>query len=295
MKEIVIISGKGGTGKTSLLASFAILADSPVLADCDVDAADLHLILQPAIEERHAFVSGHEARVLQDICNSCGACLNLCRFDAIKEIPQEDAKSLFEVDPHSCEGCGVCVAFCPLKAVAFEDRTCGEWMVSSTRAGPMVHAKLGIAAENSGKLVSTVRENATRLAKENNKDLILVDGPPGTGCPVIASISGASAVVVITEPTLSGAHDLQRVLELTRHFRIPAHVCVNKWDISPAMTEEIEALATSQNATVLGRIRYDKGVTCAQTQSLSVVETQTPSADDVVRIWQKLQQQPALS
>ncbi len=291
MKEIVVISGKGGTGKTSVLASFAVLAKNTVLADCDVDAADLHLVLKPNIIERHDFISGHEAVVLQDICDSCGACLNLCRFDAIKELQQPSGKSIFEVDPHSCEGCGVCHTFCPLKAIDFPDRHCGEWMISDTRAGPMVHAKLGIAAENSGKLVSTVREEARKIAKEKNHDLILVDGPPGTGCPVIASITGASMVLVVTEPTLSGEHDLKRILELAKHFNIPAYVCVNKWDISPDMTKRIEKLALSMGVSVLGRIRYDKGVTKAQTEALAVVEIDTPSAQDIKKIWETLQLQ----
>ena len=291
MKEIVVISGKGGTGKTSVLASFAVLAQNAVLADCDVDAADLHLVLKPNIIEKHDFISGHEAVVLQDICNSCGACLNLCRFDAIKEIPRPEGLPLFEIDPHSCEGCGTCVAFCPLKAIDFPERHCGEWMISSTRAGSMVHAKLGIAAENSGKLVSTVKEKAREIADEEKRDLILIDGPPGTGCPVIASITGASMVLIVTEPTLSGEHDLKRVLELTSHFKIPACVCVNKWDICPEMTERIEKLAISMGAKVLGRIRYDKGITKAQIEALAVVETDTPSAEDIRNIWQVLQSQ----
>jgi MinD superfamily P-loop ATPase len=291
MKEIVVISGKGGTGKTSVLASFAVLAKNAVLADCDVDAADLHLVLKPDIIEKNDFISGHEAVVLQDICDSCGACLNLCRFDAIKEILQPSGKSLFEIDPHSCEGCGVCYTFCPLKAVDFKDRHCGEWMISSTRAGSMVHAKLGIASENSGKLVSTVKEKARELAGKENRDLILIDGPPGTGCPVIASITGASMVLVVTEPTVSGEHDLKRILELIRHFNIPAFVCVNKWDICPEMTEEIENLAVSTGASVLGRIRYDTGVTKAQIKALAVVETDTPSAQDIRAVWQALQLQ----
>ena len=291
MKEIVVISGKGGTGKTSVLASLAVLAENSVLADCDVDAADLHLVLRPDIIETHDFISGHEAVVLQDICDSCGACLNLCRFDAIKELPQPSGESLFQIDPHSCEGCGVCYAFCPLKAIDFPDRHCGKWMISRTRAGPMVHAKLGIAAENSGKLVTTVRDEARKIAVEKSHSLILVDGPPGIGCPVIASITGASMVLVVTEPTLSGEHDLKRILELTKHFRIPAYLCVNKWDICSEMTVRIEELAASMGAIVLGRIRYDKGVTKAQVEALSVVEIDTPSAQDIKQIWKTLQLQ----
>ncbi|NCC23231.1 MAG: (4Fe-4S)-binding protein [Alphaproteobacteria bacterium] len=283
MKEIVVVSGKGGTGKTSLLASFALLAEEPVVADCDVDAADLHLILEPIVRKTHDFISGYEAEVMPDLCDSCGACLNLCRFDAIR-----GDGGPFVIDPHGCEGCGTCAAFCPRDAVALRERHCGVWMVSETRAGPMAHARLGIAAENSGKLVSTVRREARRLASERKRDLILIDGPPGTGCPVIASIGGASLVLVVTEPTVSGEHDLRRILELARHFRVPACVTVNKWDISPAMTNRIERGARTMGADVLGRVRYDKGFTRAQIDACAVVETDAVSAGDVRRVWFQL-------
>ena len=286
MKEIVIISGKGGTGKTSLLASFAILAQNAVLADCDVDAADLHLILTPNIQEKHEFWSGVEAIIDPTLCTNCGACLNLCRFDAIKET-----NGLFHIDPTACEGCGVCARFCPKGAVRLEKRLCGAWMVSSTRAGPMVHAKLGIAAENSGRLVLTVRQEARRVAEETKRDMILIDGPPGIGCPVIASISGASAALIVTEPTPSGEHDLLRALELTRHFKVPAFICVNKWDIAPEKAVQIEKQALANGATILGRIRYDKGVTQAQKQAKAVIETDTPSASDIKGLWKHFQQQ----
>ncbi len=290
MKEIVVISGKGGTGKTSLTASFALLAKNAVLADCDVDAADLHLILTPEVKETHEFWSGHEAVIQQDICTGCGACLILCRFDAIKETPLSSGDFSYRVDPTSCEGCGACVRFCPRKAINFEDRLCGEWMVSDTRAGPMVHAKLGIAAENSGKLVSTVRQEAKRLATAIGRETILIDGPPGIGCPVIASVTGASAVVIVTEPTLSGAYDLKRVLQLLDHFKIPGFVCVNKWDICPDMATKIEDLSTAAGATILGRIRYDQAVTKAQKIMKAVVEIDAPSAIDIKEIWKNLMQ-----
>ena len=290
MREIVIISGKGGTGKTSLTASFALLAKNAVLADCDVDAADLHLILTPEIKEKHEFWSGHEAFVLQDKCTGCGACLILCRFGAIKETPVSFGEYSYTVDPTSCEGCGACVRFCPKKAVDLKERLCGEWMISDTRAGPMVHAKLGIAAENSGKLVSTVRQEAKKLATATGRDTILIDGPPGIGCPVIASVTGASAVVIVTEPTLSGAHDLKRVLELVNHFKIPTFVCVNKWDICPDMATQIESLSTAAGAVILGRIRYDQAVTEAQKIMKAVVEIDAPSAVDIREIWNNLNQ-----
>jgi len=285
MKEIVIISGKGGTGKTSLTASFAILADRPVIADCDVDAADLHLILSPRTQERHAFRSGHEAVIRPEDCIGCGICLDYCRFEAVKRSEDPSGEAVFTIDPVSCEGCGVCVRFCPTEAIDFPERLCGEWMISETRCGPMVHARLGIAAENSGKLVSTVRQEARRIAEEESRSLILVDGPPGIGCPVIASLTGASLVLAVTEPTVSGEHDLERVLSLTRHFNIPALVCVNKWDLNPGMTERVEEKARRMGARIAGRIRYDRSVTLAQLQERAVVEIEAPCVEDIQRLW----------
>ena len=288
MKELVVISGKGGTGKTSLTASFAVLADRPVVADCDVDAADLHLVLSPRINERHEFRSGHEAVIRQEDCIGCGACLAHCRFDAVRMNGKAAGEATFSIDPVSCEGCGVCVRFCPEKAIDFPERLCGEWMVSDTRCGPMVHARLGVAAENSGKLVSTVRREARRIAEEENHPLVIVDGPPGIGCPVIASVTGATLVLAVTEPTVSGEHDLERVLSLTRHFSIPATVCVNKWDLNPEMTNRIEDKARQAGARVVGRIRYDRAVTLAQMQERAVVETEAPCVKDIQHIWKQL-------
>jgi MinD superfamily P-loop ATPase len=283
MKELVIISGKGGTGKTSVTASFAILADRPVVCDCDVDAADLHLVLEPTIRERHEFESGHEAVIRQNDCTGCGICQDLCRFGAIS-----NNVDMFSIDSISCEGCGVCVWFCPEGAIDFPQRHCGEWFVSDTRCGPMVHARLGVAAENSGKLVSTVRREAKHLAEEENYKIVIVDGPPGLGCPVIASLTGASQVLIVTEPTVSGEHDLERVLSLTRHFQIPTAICVNKWDINEEMTRQIENKARSAGATIAGRIRYDASVTLAQIQKKAVVEIDAPCTDDIKQIWNHL-------
>ncbi len=288
MREIVVISGKGGTGKTSLVASFAVLADRPVIADCDVDAADLHLVLSPRIRERHDFCSGHEAVIRQDDCIGCGACLAHCRFEAVKMNGKAAGEAVFSIDSVSCEGCGVCVRFCPLQAIDFPERLCGNWMISETRAGPMVHARLGVAAENSGKLVSLVRREARRIAEEENHPLVIVDGPPGISCPVIASVTGASLVLVVTEPTVSGEHDLERVLSLTRHFGMPAAVCVNKWDLNPEMTDRIEGNARRAEAWIVGRVRYDRSVTLAQMQGQAVVETDAPSVEDVQHIWSQL-------
>lgn len=288
MKELVILSGKGGTGKTSITASFARLAERPVLADCDVDAADLHLVLAPTLRERHAFISGHHAVIMEEVCCNCGVCLPECRFGAIMEPAPEAGHDTYWVDPTACEGCGVCLETCPMDVVDFPERRCGEWMISETVCGPMVHARLGIAAENSGKLVTTVRQQARRIAEAGDHPIVIVDGPPGIGCPAIASLTGASHALLVTEPSLSGAHDLERVLALTRHFGIPAALCVNKWDINPEITESIEAKARDAGVRVAGRIRYDPLVTRAQIREQAAVDTNCPSAEDMRRVWQEL-------
>lgn len=284
MKELVVISGKGGTGKTSITAAFAALAGQSVIADGDVDAADLHLLLRPRIRRREEFRCGHEAVIRQADCTGCGVCMEHCRFDAIRPAPDGGT---YRVDGVGCEGCGVCVRMCPARAIDFPERVAGEWYVSDTRCGPLVHARLTPGGENSGKLVALVREEARKLAASQGSPLVLLDGPPGIGCPVIASITGASLVLVVTEPTLSGRHDLERVLGLTRHFGIPAMVCVNKWDINPAQTEEAGRQAVEQGARMAGRIRYDRGVTEAQLQGCSVVDLPaSPAADDVRVMWE---------
>lgn len=264
MQELVVISGKGGTGKTSLMAAFSSLADSKVLCDADVDAADLHLIANPKIMRRNPFQSGNTAAINNDLCTGCGLCRELCRWDAIS--------AAYEVNSLDCEGCGVCVHFCPETAIEFPENTCGEWFVSDTRFGPMVHARLGIAEENSGKLVTLVRQEARRIAEDRNIDLILTDGPPGVGCPVIASIGGASAVVIVTEPTVSGQHDMERVAQLAAHFKIPALVCVNKFDLNIEITREIERYAEDKNIARLGRIPFDPTFTSAMIQAQTVFE-----------------------
>ncbi|VGO22382.1 ATP-binding protein [Pontiella sulfatireligans] len=274
MKELVIISGKGGTGKTSITASFAALAEYAVLADCDVDAADLHLVLSPTIQQRETFTSGHAAEIRSADCTQCGLCETLCRFDAISD---------FKVDPLACEGCGACVEFCPVNAIDFPEQDCGEWFASTTRCGEMVHAHMNPGAENSGKLVSLVRQEARKIAEKQNSKYLLVDGPPGIGCPVIASITGADAVLVVSEPTLSGEHDLKRVLQLTDHFKIPAMICINKWDVNPIMTERIETLAREFGAIPVGRIPYDSAVTTAQINARALVEDSNGRAAKSVR------------
>lgn len=292
MKEFVIISGKGGTGKTSLTACFAALAKNAVLADCDVDAADLHLVIEPEVKESSVFISGNEAIINPETCIACGKCKKLCRFDAISET----ANGIMEIDPASCEGCGVCVHFCPVQAIDFPKRKCGDWFISKTRFGSMVHAKLGIAAENSGKLVSLVRGEAKKIAEKTNASLVIIDGPPGIGCPVIASITGANAVIAVTEPTLSGAHDLLRVLSLAKFFEIKSYLCVNKWDINPELTEKIEADARKAGVSVLGRISYDPEITTAQIAGKSVVEHKVGKASkEIETIWKTLCEQESIS
>ena len=284
MKELVVISGKGGTGKTSITASFAAMASKAMLADCDVDAADLHLLLNPEIKAKHEFICGHGAEVQAEKCVGCGACFELCRFNAIKML---DGKA--EIDPYSCEGCGVCVRFCPVLAIDFPERLCGEWYESETRYGCMVHAKLAPAAENSGKLVAQVRKAAKESAERLGCDMILVDGPPGIGCPVIASVGGASAVLVITEPTVSVEHDLERVLKLARHFEIPAMVCVNKWDLNSEVTERIEKKASALDAKVVGRIPYDKIFTEAMVAGELVVNhAGSEASKSIVNTWKNI-------
>lgn len=298
MKEFVIISGKGGTGKTSLVASFAALAEKAVLADCDVDAADLHLVLEPTIRRRGKFSGGSRARIMPGHCTACGKCEELCRFDAIYFDGPGNGKvdRTFRVDPIACEGCGVCAYFCAEDAIEFGPVVNGEWFVSDTRCGPMVHARLGVAEENSGKLVSLVRTEAREIAEQRGLDFVLIDGAPGIGCAVIASIAGSDFALVVTEPTLSGMHDLGRVADLTRHFGIPAGVCVNKWDLNEQIASAIEADAAGRGLKTLGRVRYDRAVTEAQVRGTSTVEYAADgAAEDMRRLWDAVLEATAIS
>jgi len=254
MQQITVISGKGGTGKTTITAALSYLAGKAVLADCDVDAADLHILLDPSVQRTEEFSGGKTAVLQKSLCTQCGACEELCRFEAINGL---------EIDPVSCEGCGVCAALCPEKAITMVDKLSGHWFVSDTRMGPMVHARLGIAEDNSGKLVSVVREQARRVAEEKKYEYVIIDGPPGIGCPVIAAITSVDLVLVVTEPTLSGLHDLKRVLETAEHFKIPAAVCVNKFDINLENTAVIEDFCKQQAVPIVGRIPYDRSVVAA--------------------------------
>ena len=287
MKQLVVISGKGGTGKTSIVASFGALAQRKVLADCDVDAADLHLVTGAQIHHREPFCSGKKALILPEKCNECGECEKLCRFDAVKK--NGAARGAYVVDPISCEGCGVCVHFCPCDAIAFEDSISGELFISDTRFGPMVHAKLGIAEGNSGKLVTLVRNQARDIAAAEESRLIIIDGPPGIGCPVIASVTGTDLVLTVTEPTLSGLHDLQRVHQLSNHFKTKLAACINKYDLNPEMTTHIENTCEKEGIEVVGRICYDRAVTDAQVRNLAVVEISDGAVSrEIQKVWSEV-------
>ena len=253
MKELVIISGKGGTGKTSLAASFAYLAgENAVLADCDVDASDLHILLTPKIMKTYQFYGGKKASIINEKCSGCGKCQEICRFDAVKSIDDK-----YEINKIDCEGCGYCYRICPVDAIEFNENLSGEWYISKTRLNStLVFAKLGIAEGNSGKLVSKIKKEAHNLAKENNKNLIISDGAPGIGCPVIASLSNADYVLIVTEPSLSGFHDLKRILELVKHFGYPAGCIINKYDINEDISKCIENFSQKNSLEIIGKIHY---------------------------------------
>ena len=283
-KELVVISGKGGTGKTSITACFAALEKKSVTADCDVDAADLHLVLQPKIIDRGDFSGGVKAKIDLKKCTSCGRCRQACRFSAI-----EVKDNKFFIDPLLCEGCGVCKLVCPSEAVILNEEVNGEWYVSETRFGPMSHAKLGIAEENTGKLVVLVRQKAEGLTGNEGLKRIS-DGAPGTGCPVIASLTGVDYAVIVTEPTVSGLHDLERILDLTQHFNIKSGIIVNKSDINIEMTKKIQDLAKARSIEVLGSLIYDEDFTKAQMQGRSLVEyINNDTTEQIKNIWLNLQ------
>ena len=281
MKQLTVISGKGGTGKTSITAAFASLAKNSVFADCDVDAADLHLILKPKVKKTMGFHGLKIASLNKEKSTECKKCYEHCRFDAIdKDI---------NIVKESCEGCGVCEYVCPVDAVQMVDRDSGFSYISETRFGPMAHAMLKTAEESSGKLVSVVRNNAKTLAEGKKKDLIIIDGPPGIGCPVISSISGVDLVLVVTEPTLSAIHDLERILGVARHFEIPAVVCINKYDINLDNSEKIERYCTSNNIEVVGKLPYDAIVTESMIHEKTVIEYDNDNFSNLVNnMWKKI-------
>jgi MinD superfamily P-loop ATPase len=283
MKQLAVISGKGGTGKTILSASFAVLASHKALADCDVDAANLHLLLHPDIQETHTFCGGKEAHLLMERCTGCGLCLEACRFDAIS---QSIVGGEFRIDPLACEGCAVCHHVCPSGAIDMEDADTGEWYRSETAYGPFVHARLNIGAENSGKLVTEVREQAQKLGKQRGLDLVIIDGPPGIGCPVIAALSGVDLALVVTEPTPSGMQDMDRVVRAARHFGIQAACCINKFDLNPPLTAEIEGWCAQQGVELVGRIPYDEGVAEAITRGIPpILFLQNGTAEAMREAW----------
>jgi MinD superfamily P-loop ATPase len=280
-RELVVISGKGGTGKTSVVAAFAALAGGAVLADCDVDAADLHLVLRPELGAEHEFSGRRQAVIDADACTACGRCAEVCRFAAVLSADSKD----FAIDPIACEGCELCRRVCPADAIRMEPVVNGAWMVSETRFGPLVHARLGVAEDNSGKLVTLVRNEARRVAEERGLPLVIVDGSPGIGCPVIASLAGADLVLAVTEPTVSGRHDLDRVLQVVCQFRLPFGVCVNKADLNPDLGATITAEATAAGAVFVATVDYDSAVTRAQVAGTHVIDVGGRAAAEIEQLW----------
>ncbi len=281
-RQLVVISGKGGTGKTSVVAGFAALANGAVVADCDVDAADLYLVLQPTLGEQRDFSGRRQAVIDQDACTACGRCAEVCRFDAVLVSAGDE----YDIDPIACEGCDLCARVCPADAIAMEPVVNGVWMVSETRFGPLVHARLGVAEDNSGKLVTLVRSEARAIAEQRDLPLVIVDGAPGIGCPVIASLTGADLVLVVTEPTVSGRHDLDRVVQVVRQFRLPFGVCVNKADLSRETSAQICAEAVVAGAVFVATVDYDPEVTRAQVNGTDVITHGGRAAAEIGRLWE---------
>lgn len=291
MKELVVLSGKGGTGKTSVLASLAVLARPLVVADCDVDAANLHLVLDPHLQRCTPFVAGHVARIRPQDCRLCGDCERACRFSAIEITEGDDGRPVYRVDPTHCEGCGVCLEVCPEDAIDFPCRRCGQWHVSTTRVGTFVDARLDVGAENSGRLVHRVRQEARRLAEEEKRDLVLLDGPPGIGCPASAALTGADLALMITEPSLSGLHDLERVLDLAARFAVPAVVAINRFDLDESLSERITGHCAQRGLPVLARIPFEPRTSDAQRTQRSLIEL-CPSCEasrEIHRLWRRLE------
>lgn len=291
VREIVIISGKGGTGKTSLAAAFAAVASQTVFCDLDVDVPDLHIILRPTPRQSTPFMGGNKARILAGQCCACGTCSTLCQFDAIR---QEDGA--FQVDADLCEGCGVCVSLCPSQAIAFPEQQCGVWHVSDTRFGPLVHAALAPGQENSGRLVTLLKREARALAAREGSSLILCDGSPGIGCPVISSLAGASLAVAVVEPSLSGWHDFTRVAGVCQHFRLPVGVVINRWDLHAEGTASLEKACRTEGYPVFGRVPFDAAMLHATTRALAATEEDTELSRNLRDIWQRIvQYKPASS
>lgn len=290
MKQLVLLSGKGGTGKTSLAAAFAHLAhDGPspvraVLADADVDAANLELVLHPKRRETHDFTGGSLAVIDPRLCNGCAACESACRFDALLPGP------VYQVNAIACEGCAACVYQCPQEAIRMEPQTAGQWYRSDSRYGPLYHADLRPAQENSGKLVTMVKQQARLAALDGGHPLLIIDGPPGIGCPVISALSGADLALIVAEPTAAGVHDMGRILETVAHFRIPALVCINKADLHPEGTQQIEAFCRQRNLEVIGRIPFDATVARAMRngEPVTAFDAGAPASREIAIVWQKV-------
>ena len=283
LKQITVISGKGGTGKTTLVASFAALAENKVIADCDVDAPDIHLLLHPEIIKEEEFKGLKVAVMDKTLCTECGICEETCRFNAIA-LTEESG---YAVNPARCEGCGACVFSCPQEALTLKERVSGYSFISKTKYGTMAHAELNIAEEASGKLVTVVRNNAQQVAEKESCELILIDGAPGIGCPVIASLTGVDLALVVTEPTMSGLHDLERILDVTRHFGIGSVVCINKYDINEENSRRITEFCRQRGIEVVGNIPYDAVVTEAMVAGKPVIEFSEGRVSDAIKnVWE---------
>jgi len=281
MKELVVVSGKGGTGKTTITASFTYLAKNKVIADCDVDASDMHLITAPDILNTIPFKGRKKAVVNEDKCISCGKCEPACHFDAISDINK--------INPIKCEGCGVCDLVCPVDAIDMVETIAGDLHISESRYGPMIHARLRIGEENSGQLVTLVRQYAKIMSADRKKELIIIDGPPGTACPTTSAVTGTNLAVVVTEPTLSGLHDLKRVTDVIKHFRVEPVVIVNKYDINKNMTDKIQEYCNEKNIPLLGKIPFDKVVVEAMVAGKSIPEYYNGELTIIIKeIWEKV-------
>jgi len=281
MKQLTIISGKGGTGKTTLAAALASLAENCIMVDCDVDAPDLHIILNPKVKEKEVFTGSKFATIDYSKCNECGKCEEVCRFNAIKNL---------EIHSSKCEGCGLCSYICPEKAIALESRESGYLYASETRFGPLIHAELNMGEGASGKLVSFVRTIATNLAENLHRDLIIIDGSPGIGCPVIASITGIDMALIVTEPTISGFHDFYRILKVTRHFNVFSTLCINKYDINLENSEKIEEYGNKNNIPILGKIPYDEDIIDAMIERKNILEYSPDgkASAEIKKIWKRI-------
>jgi MinD superfamily P-loop ATPase len=296
VKQLVILSGKGGTGKTSVAAAFAHLAHDGsqsrrvVLADADVDAANLELVLEPDKTESHDFAGGSVAVIDPQLCQGCGICEQICRFDAVLPPSSSEERCMYSIDPIACDGCAACVYQCPDEAIRMEPQIAGRWMRSKGRYGPLFHAELRPAQENSGKLVTMVKQQARLLGLDEGYQAVIVDGPPGIGCPVISAASGADLALIVAEPTAAGIHDMERVLQTTAHFRVPALVCINKADIYPEGAAQIETYCRVREIEIVGRVPFDESVTDAMVcgEPVTAYCPESPASRALVEIWRRV-------